>query len=108
MRAAADELLQAFACSDLGTIERRCADDVVLWGTDEGESWTGKARVLSAFDGAYDLRVRWLQPPHEADNWLAGTAEFTLGDGQTVPVRVTMVFRGELLAHAHYSLPVRE
>jgi hypothetical protein len=107
VRTAADELLRAFARSDLDVIARRCVEDVVLWGTDEGESWTGRDRVLAAFDGAFDLRVRWLRAPHEDDNWLAGIAEFTLDDGSTIPVRVTMVFRGELLAHAHYSLAAK-
>ena len=106
MRAAADELLAAFARSDLDVIARRCADDVILWGTDVGESWVGKQRVLESFAGTFDLEVRWLGEPSEGDNWVAGPAQFTLADGSTLLARVTMVFAEGLLEHAHYSIAV--
>lgn len=106
MRAAADELLTAFARSDLEVIARRCADHVVVWGTDEGESWNGKEDVLASFAGAFDLEVRWASEPLEGRDWLAGTAQFGLADGSSVLARVTMVFGEGLLEHAHYSIPV--
>jgi len=107
LRAEADELLNAFARSNLEVIAKRCADDIVLWGTDEGETWKGKEQVLASFDGAFDLDVRWVDEPLVEDNWVTGMAEFRLADGTATPVRVTMVFRDGLLAHAHYSVAVR-
>jgi hypothetical protein len=104
VRREADQLLQAFARSDLDTIERLCAEDVLLWGTDEGELWEGLEQVLASFAGAFDLQVRWLHEPVENPNWVAGLVEFTVPGGTPIPVRVTMVFRDGLLAHAHYSV----
>jgi ketosteroid isomerase-like protein len=101
---AATELLQAFARSDLETIGRLCADDVLLVGTDEGEVWEGRSSLLDSFRGAFDLRVEWVATPRVGPDWLFGEALFTGRDGSTTRVRVTMVFRGHLLAHAHYSL----
>lgn len=101
---AATELLHAFARSDLEPIERLCAEDVLLVGTDEGEVWEGRDHVLAAFRGAFDLQVEWAAPPRVGPGWLHGNAVFTAPDGSTAPVRVTMVFRGDLLAHAHYSV----
>jgi ketosteroid isomerase-like protein len=100
----ATALLAAFARSDLATIERLCADDVLLWGTDEGEVWAGRAAILEAFAGAFDLGVRWTAEPVARGDWVAGRVEFDLGDGTAVPARVSMVFRDGLLAHAHYSI----
>ena len=90
---------------DLAAIDALCADDVLLWGTDEGELWEGKAAVLRSFDGAFDLGVRWAAEPAVRDGWVAGPVEFDV-DGAAVPARVTMVFRDGLLAHAHYSVAV--
>jgi ketosteroid isomerase-like protein len=101
---AATELLQAFARSDLEPIERLCAEDVLLVGTDEGEVWEGRARLLDAFRGAFDLRVEWAAPPRLGSDWLFGDVIFTEREGSTTRVRVTMVFRSQLLAHAHYSV----
>ena len=102
---AAGEVLQAFATSDLETIRRLCADDVLLVGTDRDELWHGRDCVLAAFDGVFDLRVRWLGEPTAGDGWLFGDCAFTDASGAETPARVTMVFRGGLLAHAHYSAP---
>jgi hypothetical protein len=107
LRGRATELLGAFARSDLDTIDRLCSDDVLLWGTDEGEAWQGKGRVLSSFAGAYDLGVCWLQEPTVGEGWVAGLVEFALPGGQRLPARVTMVFEAGLLVHAHYSLVSR-
>ena len=104
MRDTADQLLHAFARSDLATIDRLCADDVLLWGTDAGEVWCGKAAVLSAFEGTFALGVGWVGEPVTGDDWLAGEVEFAV-DGASVGARVTMVFRDGSLVHAHYSTP---
>jgi len=104
VRDAADELLHAFARSDLETIERLCAEDVLLVGTDRNELWQGRDSVLGAFAGAFDLDVRWLTEPVTGDDWLFGICTFTDEDDAEIPARVTMVFRDGLLAHAHYSV----
>jgi len=101
---AADQLLHAFANSDLEKIERLCAEDVLLVGTDRDEVWHGRDAVLRAFRGAFDLRVRWLTEPVAGDGWLFGVCAFTDEDDAETPARVTMVFRDGLLAHAHYSV----
>lgn len=103
MTEAADELLQAFARSDLATIGRLCAEDVLLVGTDRDELWHGRETVLAAFAGAFDLGVRWLTEPIAGDGWLFGICSFT-ADGTETPARVTMIFRDGLLVHAHYSV----
>jgi ketosteroid isomerase-like protein len=100
----ATKLLDAFAHSDVDAIARLCADDVVVWGTDAGESWEGLAALVDAFADAFDLAVRWVDAPLARDDWVAGHVEFDSGDGSIVPARVTMVFRGGLLRHAHYSV----
>jgi SnoaL-like domain len=101
---AGDQLLHAFANSDLGTIERLCAEDVLLVGTDRDEVWRGRESVLTAFACAFDLQVRWLTEPESGDGWLFGVCAFMDEDGAETPARVTMVFRDGLLAHAHYSV----
>jgi SnoaL-like domain len=104
VREAANELLQAFARSDLETIRRLCADDVLLVGTDWDEVWHGRDAVLAAFADAFDLGVRWLEEPVACDGWLFGVCAFADEDDAEIPARVTMVFREGLLAHAHYSI----
>lgn len=104
MRESADELLRAFARSDLETIRRLCAEDVLLIGTDRDELWHGRDTVLKAFAGAFDLHVRWLTEPVSGDGWLFGVCAFADEDAAETPARVTMVFHDGLLAHAHYSL----
>ena len=99
MREQATALLEAFSRSDLTVIERLCAEDVLLVGTDTGERWEGRVAVLTAFAGAFDLAVAWAQEPTLRDDWVFGDVLF---DDQ--PARVTMVFRDGLLAHAHYSV----
>lgn len=101
---AASELLQAFAASDLDTIERLCRDDVLLVGTDRHEFWHGRDTVLTAFADAFELNVRWLAAPVVSDGWLFGTCLFADKHETETPARVTMVFRDGLLAHAHYSI----
>lgn len=100
----AGELLHAFARSDLQTIERLCAKDVLLVGTDRDEFWHGRDTVLTAFAGAFDFGVRWLTEPVAGDGWLFGACAFTGEHGVEIRARVTMVFRDGRLAHAHYSI----
>lgn len=104
MRETADELLQAFAHSDVDTIRRLCADDVLLVGTDRDELWEGRDTVLTAFAGTFDLRVRWLAEPLVGDAWIFGVCSFTDEAGTETPARVSMVFHDGLLVHAHYSI----
>ncbi len=102
----ATAVLHALAGSDVEALDRLCHDDVLIWGTDESEVWHGKAAVLSGFAGLYDLGVRWLDPPVTGTGWLAGAVEFSQPGERPVRARVTMVFDGDLLAHAHYSVAV--
>ena len=100
----ATALLQAFARSELEPIGRLCADDVLLVGTDRGEVWEGRSQVLEAFRGAFDLKAEWAGQPRSGSDWLYGDVVFTDRTGATIRARVTMVFHGGLLAHAHYSV----
>jgi ketosteroid isomerase-like protein len=100
----ATALLHAFARSDVEAIAALCAEDVLLVGTDAGERWDGRASVVSAFAGAFDLSVDWVGEPTVGDDWLFGDVVFGLPDGGRQSARVTMVFREGLLAHAHYSV----
>jgi ketosteroid isomerase-like protein len=107
-RESADAVLAAFARSDLGAVERLCAEDVVVFGTDADEVWHDRRALAAALDGMreLDLRARWLGEPALGEDWVAGPAEFTLADGSILPVRVSMVFEGDRLVHAHYSVAV--
>jgi hypothetical protein len=100
----ATAVLHALARSDVETLDRLCHDDVLVWGTDEDEAWHGKAAVLRAFRGTYDLSVRWLGEPASGGSWVAGVVEFAERGQDPVRSRVTMVFTGDLLVHAHYSV----
>jgi SnoaL-like domain len=102
----ATAVLHALARSDVEALDRLCRDDVLIWGTDEDEAWQGKAAVLRAFAGTYDLSVRWLGEPASGAGWVAGVVEFGQLGQDPVRSRVTMVFTGDLLAHAHYSVPL--
>ena len=106
----ATAVLHALARSDTDAIDRLCHADVFIWGTDADEQWRGKAATLSAFRDAYDLDVRWVGEPIAGEQWIAGEVEFdsrttaTRSSGLPVRARVSMVFAGDLLAHAHYSV----
>lgn len=102
----ATELLRAFACSDLATIERLCAEDLLLIGTDTDETWEGRDLVTRSFAGAFDLDASWIGKPIARDNWVFGLALLTGPGGTSTPVRLTMVFRNRLLVHGHYSVAV--
>jgi SnoaL-like domain len=101
---AATEILNAFAESDLDTIQRLCAQDLLLVGTDSDEFWDGLPAVMRTFGGAYDLEVEWIDEPTVHNGWLFGRAVFTESDGSKLPVRVTMIFADGKLTHAHYSV----
>jgi ketosteroid isomerase-like protein len=100
----ATALLHAFARSDVEAIAELCAEDVLLVGTDAGERWDGRASVVSAFAGAFDLSVDWVGEPTIGDDWLFGDVVFGLPDRGPQAARVTMVFCDGRLAHAHYSV----
>jgi hypothetical protein len=108
--ARATAVLHALARSDTAALDRLCHDDVFIWGTDDDEEWRGKAATLSAFHGAYNLAVRWVGEPIAREQWVAGMVEFDSQDADRHPgeapvrARVSMVFAGDLLAHAHYSV----
>jgi hypothetical protein len=106
VRELADSVLDAFARSDLDTAERLCAEDVVVYGTDADEVWHRRDALLRALDGMRELglQARWQGDPVCGTDWVAGEAEFTLADGSTLPVRVSMVFADDRLTHAHYSI----
>jgi hypothetical protein len=106
VRELADAVLEAFAHSDLGAAERLCTEDAVVFGTDTDEVWHDRDSLLAALEGMRDLglEARWLEDPDRGTDWVAGPAEFTLADGSTLAVRVSMVFAGERLVHAHYSV----
>lgn len=105
-RELASQLLEAFARSDLTVVERLCAEDVVVFGTDVGEVWHDRADLIAALDQMreLDLRVRWIAELTIRPGWVAGQAEFTFEDGSTLPVRVSMVFVDGRAVHAHYSV----
>jgi hypothetical protein len=101
------QLLQAFACSDLGALEELCGDHILLFGTDESERWHGKEAVLAAFEGGtYDLAVEWIGAPMIRGQAVVGEARFTTPDGATQDARVTLVFVDGRCVHGHYSVPV--
>jgi hypothetical protein len=102
--ASATAVLHALARSDVTALGRLCADDVFVWGTDQDEAWHGKAALVAAIRGSYDLAVRWEGEPAAGENWVAGLVEFESPPQAPVRARVSMVFRGGLLAHAHYSV----
>jgi hypothetical protein len=103
----ADQVLEAFATSDLGAVEELCATDAVVFGTDIGEVWWERPSLVSALEAMRELglEARWIGERRVGDNWVAGFAEFTLADGSRVPTRVSMTFADGLLVHAHYSVP---
>ncbi|MEO8290999.1 MAG: nuclear transport factor 2 family protein [Gaiellaceae bacterium] len=108
IRELADSVLEAFAHSDLEATERLCTEDAVVFGTDAGEVWHDRSSLVAALDGMRELglEARWLEEPVRGTHWVAGAAEFVLSDGSTLPVRVSMVFAGDRLVHAHYSVAV--
>lgn len=110
LRALAGTLLDALAESDLDRVAAACRENVVVFGTDADEIWHDRAGLLAGiepFVGA-GMSARWEGDPDCGSNWVAGTAIYTLPDGSTVPVRVSMVFDGDRLAHGHFSVAVPE
>jgi hypothetical protein len=105
--ALATRLLQALARSDLAELDLLCADDILLLGTDVGEVWDGKRRLMDTFGGAYDLAVAWTEPPVVRGEAVIGRARFVLDDGSSQDARVTMVFAAGRCVHAHYSQAIR-
>jgi SnoaL-like domain len=103
----ATRLLEAFATSDLITVAALCHPDVVVFGTDEGERWTGLAPLLDALDAMRDLGLQaaWIDPPDTGERWAAGVATYSGLQLAPVPVRVTLAFDADgQLAHGHFSV----
>lgn len=105
-RELAERLLAAFAGSDLAVIESLSVPDIVVFGTDVGEHWRNRSSLLDALDGmrSLGLRARWRDDLVLGHGWAAGTADYTLADGTTLPVRVSLSFDGDQLVHAHFSV----
>lgn len=102
----AADVLKAVAASDLAAVRRFVAENVLLYGTDEGERWTGRDSFLAALDGMRDLGLSasWEEPPVVGDGWVAGVACYRSRHGRSMRVRVTLVFAEGLLVHGHYSV----
>jgi hypothetical protein len=109
--ATAERLLQAFATSDVDALAELCRQDVVVYGTDAGERWSGLAALLPAIAAMRELglRARWAQAVAGGDGWLAGIAVYTGAHMEAQEVRVTFAFDEDgRLAHAHFSLEAAE
>jgi hypothetical protein len=106
LRALAERLLPAFARSDVRLLSLLCAEDVVVVGTDAGERWEDRPSLLAAIEEmrALNLDARWGDDVVCGADWVAGTALYRLGDGTTLPVRVSLVFTAGRLAHGHFSV----
>lgn len=107
MRELADAVLAAFSSSDLDAVRRLVAPGAIVYGTDAGERWHARDALTDALDAmrSLGLSAEWREPPAEGDGWIAGIAVYRAGDGPPLETRVTMVFEGGQLAHAHFSIP---
>ena len=105
-RELAERLLAAFSGSDLAVVESLSVSDVVVFGTDVDEHWRDRSSLLEALDRmrSLGLRARWGDDLVLGDGWAAGTAVYTLANGSTLPVRVSLSFDGDRLVHAHFSV----
>jgi hypothetical protein len=106
----AERLLQAFATSDVDALAELCREDVVVYGTDAGERWSGLTALVPAITAMRELglQARWAQAVVEGRGWVAGIALYTGAHMEAQEVRVTFAFDEETrLAHAHFSLEAR-
>jgi hypothetical protein len=99
-------LLPALASSDLATVAELTAEEVLLLGTDEPERWETRASLLDALEEmrSLDLSAEWGNDLVAREGWAAGTAIYTFPDGSTLATRVSFVFEGGVLVHAHFSI----
>lgn len=102
----ATRLLNGMARSDVATVHGLCHEDVVVYGTDEGERWAGRRPLLDALQEMRPLGLAadWSAPPTCGSGWVAGVARYTGSSMEPTLVRVTMAFEGGRLAHAHFSI----
>jgi hypothetical protein len=102
----ATRVLHAMAASDLDTVRTLCDPDVVVYGTDEDERWTGIEPLVGALAGMRDLRLSatWTGEPAAGPSWVAGVARYLGESIGELLVRVTMVFDDGRLAHGHFSV----
>jgi hypothetical protein len=105
----AAQLLAAFATSALATVRELCAEDVTVYGTDQGERWDNLEALCAALDAmrALGLSARWETAPVDHGGWIAGVAMYSIPGQGVVPVRVTLVFEKRKLVHGHFSLEQR-
>jgi hypothetical protein len=105
-RTLADDVLTAFATSDLAAVERLVAPSATVYGTDVGEHWHDRAGLAAALDAMRSLQLSaaWREPPQTGDGWATGIAVYRAGDGPPLETRVTMVFEAGRLVHAHFSV----
>jgi hypothetical protein len=104
-RELAAEMLTALATSDVDRVRELAAADVVLFGTDEGESWDDVGSLIDALGEmrALGLTATWSGDVREGAGWVAGTAIYRLADGTELPTRVSFVFDDGRLVHGHFS-----
>lgn len=102
----AAEMLTALATSDVDRVRELTAEDVVLFGTDDGERWDDRGSLLDALEEmrALGLTAVWADDVREGHGWVAGTAIYRLADGSQLPTRVSLVFDGGRLVHGHFSV----
>jgi len=105
----AEQLLTAFATSGVATVRELCADDVTVYGTDEGERWGNLEGLCAALEAmrALGLSAKWETAPVDHGGWIAGVALYSVPGQGVVPVRVTLVFENRKLVHGHFSLEQR-
>ena len=107
LRDTAARVLDAMATSDVDAVRQLCRTDVVVYGTDEDERWSGVEPLADALDGMRHLGLAagWQAPPAAGPGWVAGVARYTGKAIEPMLVRVTMVFDdAERLAHGHFSV----
>jgi hypothetical protein len=105
-RELAGEILTALATSDVARVRELSAEDVVMFGTDDGERWEDVHSLIDALEGMRELGLTatWAGDVREGRGWVAGTAIYRLADGSELPTRVSLVFDDGRLVHGHFSV----
>src|SRR5262249_26854130 len=105
-RELARQILTALATSDVDRVRELTAEDVALFGTDEGERWDDLDSLIDALVEmrALGLTAAWGDDVRSGNGWVAGTAIYRLADGSELPTRVSLVFEDDRLVHGHFSV----
>jgi hypothetical protein len=105
-RELAGVMLTALATSDVERVGELTAEDVVLFGTDEGERWESRGSLIEALNKmrALGLTAEWADDVRDGRGWIAGTAIYRLADGTRLPTRVSLIFEDGRLVHGHFSV----